>query len=94
MKKAKELKSSNLKNSFNIDSLKFETTEEVEPFNGIIGQERALDAIKSAFATYCPFTNFVTFVVNEIISDTTGAFSFPNTVVVAVPLNNFSSVNV
>ena len=32
MKKAKELKSSNLKNSFNIDSLKFETTEEVEPF--------------------------------------------------------------
>ena len=31
MKKVKELKASNLKNSFNIDSLKFNTTEEVEP---------------------------------------------------------------
>lgn len=48
MKKVKELKSSNLKNSFNIDSLKFNTTDEVEPFNGIIGQERALNAIRSA----------------------------------------------
>ncbi len=48
MKKVKELKSSNLKNSFDIDSLKFNTTDEVEPFNGIIGQERALEAIKSA----------------------------------------------
>lgn len=48
MKKVKELKSVNLKNSFNVDSLKFETTDEVEPFNGIIGQERALNAIKSA----------------------------------------------
>lgn len=48
MKKVKELKSSNLKNSFNVDSLKFNTTDEVEPFNGIIGQERALNAIKSA----------------------------------------------
>ena len=48
MKKVKELKASSLKNSFNIDSLKFNTTEEVEPFNGIIGQERALEAIKSA----------------------------------------------
>ena len=48
MKKIKELKANSLKNSFNIDSLKFNTTEEVEPFNGIIGQERALEAIKSA----------------------------------------------
>ncbi len=48
MKKVKELKSSSLKNSFDIDSLKFNTTDEVEPFNGIIGQERALEAIKSA----------------------------------------------
>ena len=48
MKKIKELKATSLKNSFNIDSLKFNTTEEVEPFNGIIGQERALEAIKSA----------------------------------------------
>ena len=29
MKKIKELKASSLKNSFNIDSLKFNTTEEV-----------------------------------------------------------------
>ena len=48
MKKVKELKASSLKNSFDEDTLKFETTEEVEPFNGIIGQERALEAIKSA----------------------------------------------
>lgn len=48
MKKVKELKSVNLKNIFNADTLKFNTTDEIEPFNGIIGQERALEAIKSA----------------------------------------------
>lgn len=48
MKKNKELKSTNLKNAFDVNTLKFETTAEVEPFNGIIGQDRALEAIKSA----------------------------------------------
>ena len=48
MKKVKELKAANLKNSFSTDSLKFNTTEDVEPFNGIIGQDRALEAIRSA----------------------------------------------
>lgn len=46
--KMKELKYTELKKSFNEDSLDFRTTAEIEPFNGIIGQERALEAIKSA----------------------------------------------
>lgn len=48
MKKVKELKYTELKEDFNIESLDFETTKDVTPFNGIIGQKRALDAIKAA----------------------------------------------
>lgn len=46
--KIKELKYTELKNSFNEEKLPFETTAELEAFNGIVGQERALNAIKSA----------------------------------------------
>lgn len=46
--KIKELKYTELKNSFNEDKLPFEDTSELEAFNGIVGQERALNAIKSA----------------------------------------------
>ena len=48
MKDIKELKVSDLRKGTNPSCLKFETTKELEPFNGIIGQERALAAIKTA----------------------------------------------
>lgn len=48
MKNIKELKVSDLKKGTSTCALKFDTTEELEPFNGIIGQERALAAVKSA----------------------------------------------
>ncbi len=35
----------NLKNTFNMDAIDFETTEEIEPLEGIIGQERAANAL-------------------------------------------------
>lgn len=46
--KIKELKYTELKNSVNEELLNFKTTADLEPFNGIIGQDRALHAIKSA----------------------------------------------
>lgn len=48
MKKVKELKFNELKNNFDESTLDFKLTNEVEPFNGIIGQERALSAISAA----------------------------------------------
>ncbi|MDO4283130.1 MAG: AAA family ATPase [Clostridia bacterium] len=48
MKKFKELKYTDLRNDFDSSTLDFKDTSEVEPFNGIIGQQRALEAIKSA----------------------------------------------
>ncbi|MEG2310970.1 MAG: AAA family ATPase [Clostridia bacterium] len=48
MKKINELNYSDLKNNFDIETLNFKTTDEIEPYNGIIGQERALNAINSA----------------------------------------------
>ena len=48
MKKITELKVSDLKKGVQGNSLKFETTNDLEPFNGIIGQERALAAVKTA----------------------------------------------
>ncbi len=97
MKKVKELKSSNLKNSFNIDSLKFETTEEVEPFNGIIGQERALNAIKSAMQI--PQKGFNLYISGTLgIGKTTYALSVVNSLSEKMPvpqdycyINNFEN---
>ncbi len=48
MKKTLEVKHTDLKKSCKLNVLKFESTEELEPYDGIIGQERALDAVKTA----------------------------------------------
>lgn len=48
MKKFKELSVKDLKNECKIEDFKFKKTTELEPFNGIIGQERAMNAIKTA----------------------------------------------
>ena len=48
MKKFKELNIKDLKNECKIEDFKFKKTTELEPFNGIIGQERAMNAIKTA----------------------------------------------
>lgn len=48
MKKKEELQTDSLKNECLTDSLSFNKTSELEPFNGIIGQERALNAIKTS----------------------------------------------
>ena len=48
MKKTKELKYTDLKKSFNLDDLNFKTTKDVEPLNSVMGQERALEAIKTS----------------------------------------------
>ena len=54
-KRAEQLSSGNikdLKNECNIEELGFKKTTELEPFNGIIGQERALEAVKTAMQIY------------------------------------------
>ena len=97
MKKIKELKATSLKNSFNIDSLKFNTTEEVEPFNGIIGQERALEAIKSAMQI--PQKGFNLYISGTLgIGKTAYALSVVNTLSEKMPvpkdycyINNFEN---
>lgn len=48
MKKIKELCIKDLKNECITEELGFKKTTELEPFNGIIGQERAMNAIKTA----------------------------------------------
>lgn len=48
MKKIKELKWSDLISSSDEKFIEFDSTKDYEPFNGIIGQERALGAIKTA----------------------------------------------
>jgi hypothetical protein len=40
------LKPEMLTSKFNLDELKFETTEEVKPLKGIIGQDRGTQAIR------------------------------------------------
>ncbi len=48
MRKFKELKYTDLNNECPISVFKFKTTNELEKYNGIIGQERALEAVKTA----------------------------------------------
>ena len=48
MKKNKELEASKLMKECDLEDLAFSKTTELEPFNGIIGQERALNAIKTS----------------------------------------------
>ena len=99
MKKFKELKSVNLKNTFDIDTLKFNTTDEVEPFNGIIGQERALNAIKSAMQI--PQKGFNLYISGTLgIGKTSYALSVVNSLSEKMPvpqdycyINNFENPN-
>jgi len=75
--KIKELKYTDLKNTLNEDTLNFKTTAELEPFNGIIGQERALHAIKSAMQI--PQKGFNLYVAGNIgIGKTAYALSVVN----------------
>lgn len=48
MKKPKELKYTQLTNDCSLNMFKFKTTNELETYGGIIGQERALTAVKTA----------------------------------------------
>ena len=99
MKKIKELKSVNLNNSFNIENLQFTTTDEVEPFNGIIGQERALEAIKSAMQI--PQKGFNLYIAGTLgIGKTAYALSVVNSLSEKMPvphdycyINNFENPN-
>ncbi len=99
MKKVKELKATSLKNSFDEETLKFTTTEEVEPFNGIIGQERALEAIKSAMQI--PQKGFNLYISGTLgIGKTSYALSVVNTLSEKMPvpkdycyINNFENPN-
>ena len=76
--KIKELKYTDLKNTLKEESLPFETTNDIEPFNGIIGQERALNAIKSAMQI--PQKGFNLYVAGSIgIGKTAYALSVVNT---------------
>lgn len=52
MKKIKELKYTDLNNECPLSTFKFKTTNELETYNGIIGQERALEAVKTAMQIY------------------------------------------
>ena len=52
MKKVKELKYSDLNNECKLNAFKFKTTNELETYNSIIGQERALEAVKTAMQIY------------------------------------------
>ena len=99
MKKIKELKSSSLNNTFNVDSLQFTTTDEIEPFNGIIGQERALEAIKSAMQI--PQKGFNLYISGTLgIGKTAYALSVVNSLSEKIPvpqdycyINNFENPN-
>ena len=76
--KIKELKPSELKNFASQDYLDFKTTKDLEPFNGIIGQERALNAIKAAMQI--PQKGFNLYVSGSIgIGKTAYALSIVNT---------------
>ena len=52
MRKFKELKYTDLKNNCPLSAFKFKTSNELETYNGIIGQERALEAVKTAMQIY------------------------------------------
>ncbi len=52
MRKIKELKYTDLNNECPLNAFKFKTTNDLETYNGIIGQERALEAVKTAMQIY------------------------------------------
>lgn len=87
MKKIKELNSKDLKNECNIDEFKFKKTSELEPFNGIIGQERAMRAIKTAMQI--PQKGFNLYLCGNIgIGKTAYALSVVNNLAQTEPVPN------
>ncbi|MEG2348433.1 MAG: ATP-binding protein [Clostridia bacterium] len=87
MKKINELKFSELKNNFDSDLLTFKSTKEIEPFNGIIGQERALNAISTALQI--PQKGFNLYICGSIgIGKTAYALSVINTLSKNEPVPN------
>ncbi len=79
MSKIKELKYSELKNEINVESLGIESTKDVVPFNGVIGQKRALEAIKSAMQI--PQKGFNLYVCGNVgIGKTSYALSIVNAI--------------
>lgn len=87
MKKVKELKFNELKNTFDKEYLEFKTTKDLEPFNGIIGQERALDAISTALQI--PQKGFNLYISGSIgIGKTAYAMSIINKLSKSEPVPN------
>src|SRR5574344_2299534 len=85
MKKIKELNFKELKNTNDLDCLDFKKTTELEPFNGIIGQERALEAIKTAMQI--PQKGFNLFMCGSIgIGKTSYALSIVNSLSKSMPV--------
>lgn len=78
MNKFKELKWSELKPQTDEKFIQFDSTNDYEPFNGIIAQERALNAIKTAMQI--PQKGFNLYVSGSIgIGKTSYALSIVNT---------------
>lgn len=87
MKKFKELNSKDLKNECSIEELGFKKTTELEPFNGIIGQERAMRAIKTAMQI--PQKGFNLYLCGNIgIGKTAYALSVVNNLAQSEPVPN------
>ena len=87
MKKTKELKFNELKNAFDAQTLDFESTADLEPFHGIIGQERAIDAIKTAMQI--PQKGFNLYLSGSVgIGKTAYALSIVNTLSQKQPVPN------
>ena len=87
MKKFKELNVKDLKNECEIEDFKFKKTTELEPFNGIIGQERAMNAIKTAMQI--PQKGFNLYIAGSIgIGKTQYALSVVNELSQKEPIPN------
>lgn len=99
MKKIKELSYNDLKNVCKEEDLGFSKTSELEPFNGIVGQERALSAIKTAMQI--PQKGFNLYLCGSIgIGKTSYALSIVNKLSKDKPIpndvcyiNNFDNPN-
>ncbi len=87
MKKFKELNYNELKNICKEEDLGFSKTSELEPFNGIVGQERALSAIKTAMQI--PQKGFNLYICGSIgIGKTSYALSIVNKLSKDKPIPN------
>lgn len=87
MRKFKELSVKDLKNTCDVEKLGFEKTTELEPFCGIIGQERAMNAIKTAMQI--PQKGFNLYLCGNIgIGKTAYALSVVNSLAQSEPVPN------